>query len=225
MGPPNSLDDVRIEYVQHRRRQWRVVGILVAFAAMLGVLALFGVAYAQQSDRVDELQAQNDNIVSDHHAIGDMVAQQSERFAEQSRKLEAAIQSAYRQGFRAGQEAVRLPVELRSLARHAAAGLLVPRRIPEGIGENPPRVTTDLDGYTIRWRRVAFFASRTEPLSDWTRQALGGSRRLQLGRNRVQRLTGPSGVIYAWRKGRATYAVIALPTNEATVRALIVSTS
>jgi nitrogen fixation-related uncharacterized protein len=222
MGPPNS-PDVHIEYVQHRRRQWKVVGVLVGFAVLLGVLALFGVAYARQSDRVDELQSQNDSILSDHHAIGDKFAEQSKRFAEQSRKLEAAIRSSYGQGFLAGQAAVRLPVGLRSLARYAAAGVLVPRRIPESIGESAPRVTKDLDGYTIRWRRLAFFASRTEPLSDWTRQALEGLRRLQLGPYRVQRLTGPSGVIYAWRKDRATYAVIALPRYEAAVRALIVS--
>jgi nitrogen fixation-related uncharacterized protein len=219
-----SSPDVQIEYVQHRRRRWRVAGVLVAFAVMIGVLAVFGVAYARQSDQVEELQSQNETILDDHHAIGDAFAEQSKRFAEQSRKLEAAIRSSYGQGFLAGREAVRLPVELRSLARYAGAGVLVPRRIPERIGQGRPRVTRDLDGYTIRWRGLAFFASRTEPLSDWTRQALSGLRRLQLGPYRVQRLTGPSGVIYAWRNGGATYAVIALPTHESAARALIAST-
>ena len=224
MGQSNS-PDVQIEYVRHRRRHGQAVAVLVALAVMVGVLALFGVAYAQQSDQVEELQAQNDSILSDHHAIGEKFAEQSKRLAEQTRKLEAAIRSSYGQGFLAGQAALRLPVGLRSLARYSAAGLLVPRRIPESIGQRRPRVTTDLDGYTIRWPRVAFFASSSEPLSNWTRQALGGLRRLEVGPYRVLRLTGPSGLIYTWREGRATYAVIALPTYDAAVRALIVSTT
>lgn len=223
MGQSNS-PDVQIEYVRHRRRLSQTVGVLVALAVMVGVLALFGVAYARQSDQVEELQAQNESILSDHHAIGAKFAEQSKRLAQQTRRLEAALRSSYGQGYLAGQEALRLPVGLRSLARYSAAGLLVPRRIPESVGRRRPRVTTDLDGYTIRWPRVAFFASRSEPLSNWTRQALGGLRGLEVGPYRVLRLTGPSGVIYTWRKGRATYAVIALPEADAAGRALIVST-
>jgi hypothetical protein len=222
MGPSTS-PEVQIEYVHHRRRRWQVAGVLGAFALMLGVLALFGVAYALQSDRVDELEAQNESILDDHHAIGAKFAEQSKRFAKESRKLEGAIRSSYGQGFLAGQQAVRLPVELRSLARYAAAGMLVPRRLPTGASESRARVERDLDGYTIRWRRIALFASRTEPLSDWTRQALGGLRRVRLGPHRVQRLLGPSGVIFAWRKRGATYAVLAFPTQEPAARALIAS--
>ena len=215
---------MEIEYLHHRRRRWQVAGVLVALAVMIGALAVLGVAYARQSDQVEELEAQNDSILDDHEAIGAQFAEQSERFAEQSRKLKATIRSAYGQGFLAGKAAGRLPVELRLLGRYAAAGILVPRRIPEGIGASRPRVVRDLESYTIRWRGLALFASRTEPLSHWTRQALAGMRRLRVGPYRVQRVTGASGVIYAWRFGGATYAVIALPTYERAARALIVAT-
>jgi nitrogen fixation-related uncharacterized protein len=213
--------DVQIEYVHHRRRQWKVVGGLVALAVMLGVLALFGFAYAIQSDRVEELEAQNEGILNDHHAIGAKFTKQSRRFAEESKKLEDAIRASYGRGFVAGQAAVRLPASLKSLADYAAAGVLVPRRVPSGGGE--PRILRELGGYTIRWRSLALFASRTEPLSDWRRQALGGVRWLRLGSHRVQRLTAPTGVVYAWRKRGATYAVIALPAKEPAARALVAS--
>jgi len=198
--------------------------MLAALALMLGVLALFGLAYVQQADRVDELESQNESILNDHHAIGAKFAEQTKKFSAESRQLEAAIRSSYGQGFLAGQESVRLPVELRTLARYAAAGVLVPRRTPAAVADTRPRVEKELDGYMIRWRRLALFASRSEPLSDWTRQALGGLRRVTLGPHRVQRLTGPNGVIYAWRKRGVTYAVIALPTLEPSARQLVAST-
>jgi hypothetical protein len=221
MGPPTS-PEVQIEYVQHRRRRWQVAGALFALAVMLGVLAIFGVAYAQQANRVDELEDQNESILGDHHAIGEAFAKQSKRFEAESKELEAAIRSSYGQGFAAGQEAARLPRELRSLARYAAAGVLVPRRIPSGVGSRA-RVQRDLASYSVRWGRLALFASRTEPFSNWTRQALGGVRRQQVGRYRVQRMTGPTGVIYAWRSNGATYAVIVLPAYESAARSLIAS--
>jgi hypothetical protein len=222
MGLPTS-SEVKVEYRQQRLRRWQVAGVLVSFAVLIGVLAVFGVAYARQSDRVEELQSQNDSILADHEAIGEKFAAQSERFAQESRKLEDALRSTYGQGFRAGQEAMRLPAALRPLARYAAAGFLVPRRLPPGSGERGPRLEKDLDGYAIHWRRLAVFGSRREPLRDWTRQALGGRQRLQVGSHRVLRLTGPSGAIYAWRTGGATYAVLAVPEREPAARALIAS--
>jgi hypothetical protein len=84
-------------------------------------------------------------------------------------------------------------------------------------------VQRNLDGFIVRWPRLALFASRLEPLSNWTRQALGARRRLRLGPHRVERLLGPSGVIYAWRESDVTYAVIATPTQEPAARTLITS--
>ena len=100
--------------------------------------------------------------------------------------------------------------------------MAVPRRLPSGL-ESAPRIKGDVDGYAVRWPGLALFASRTDPLSVWTRQALGGTQSRTLGRHRVRRLVGPSGVIYAWRKDDATYALIALPRLEPVGETLISS--
>jgi nitrogen fixation-related uncharacterized protein len=202
-----------------RLRRLAVSGVAVALLAVLVLLAL---AYARQSERVDDLQTQNEGILDDHHSIGQQFAEQSTRFTKEARKLEEAVQSAYSRGFRAGREAASLPASVRALGGHAAAGFLVPRRIPADTGSDP-RVQRSLDGYILRWRRIALFASRLEPLSNWTRQALGERRRVRLGSHRVERLLGPSGVIYAWRESGVTYAVIATPTQESTAGILITS--
>ena len=228
MARPPASADVKIQYLgqqpgrmggRGRLRGLAVRGVAVALIAVLVLLAL---AYARQSERVDELQAQNEGILDDHHAIGQQFAEQSLRFTLEARKLEKAIQSAYSRGFRAGRETASLPPAIRPLRGHAAAGFLVPRRIPAGTGSDP-RVQRNLDGYIVRWPRIALFASRLEPLSNWTRQALGERRRVQLGSHGVERLLGPSGVIYAWREAGVTYAVIATPTQESTAGTLITS--
>ena len=218
--------DVKIQYLG-QRPGWtggrgRLRGLVVSgvAVALLAVLVLLAVAYARQSGRVDDLQAQNESILNDHHAIGQQFAKQSTRFTKEAQKLEKAVQSAYSRGFRAGQQTASLPPPIRSLGGHAAAGFLVPRGIPGGTGSDP-RVQRNLDGYIVRWPRLALFATRLEPLSNWTRQALGERYRLRLGPHRVERLLGPSGVIYAWRESGATYAVIATPTQEAAARTLI----
>jgi hypothetical protein len=213
--------EVQIEYVRHRRRGWQVFGLLAAFALMLGVLAMFGVAYAMQSHEVDDLKAQNARILDDHHAIAKQFGEQTKRLEQESRRLESAIRSSYGRGFLVGQQSLRLPTELRSLAEYAAARILVPRRLPVGAGR--ARIERSLEGYAVRWRGLALFASRTEPLSDWTRQALGGVSRVEIGAHDVRRLVGPSGVTYAWRQRGSTYAVIAVPTRERAARALIAS--
>jgi cbb3-type cytochrome oxidase maturation protein len=227
MGRPPASADVKIEYLGQRPGRTGGRGSLfwlyasgVAVAVLLAVLALLAFAYARQSERVDDLQAQSESILDDHEAIGQQFAQQSTRFTEEARKLEEAVQSAYSRGFRAGRETANLPPSLRPLGGHAAAGLLVPRRIPGGNGSDP-RVQRNLNGYILRWPRLAVFASRLEPLSNWTRQALGQRRRLRVGRHRVERLLGPGGVVYAWRESGVTYAVIATPTNEPAARTLI----
>lgn len=227
MGRPPDPADVNIEFLGQRpgpiggRRSfiWLAVAS-VAVAVLLAVLLLLVAAYDRQSKRVDDLQAQNQTILADHHTIGQQFAQQSKRFTNESRNLEKAVQLAYARGFRAGRETAGLPPSLRSLGEHAAAGFLIPQRLPVGAGSDP-RVQRNLDGYVVRWPHLGLFASRLEPLSNWTRQALGERRQLRLGSHRVERLLGPSGVIYAWRESGVTYAVIATPTQESTAGTLI----
>ena len=205
------------------RGRWRVLWLLLlglAVALLLALLVLLAVAYARQSERVEDLEAQNASILDDHHAIGELFAKQSERFDEEARRLESAVQSAYGSGFRAGREAASLPAGLRPLGGHAAGGFLVPRNVPEAAGGGA-RVEKGLNGYTVRWRRVGVFANRLEPLTNWTRQALGQRSRIQVGPYRVHRVLGPSGVIYAWRKDGVTYAAIAVPTLEPVLRSIV----
>ena len=197
---------------------------LVASAVMAGALALIGVAYVQQSEKVDDLETQNEQIVGDHAAIGQTFAQQSKKFVQQSKEVEAAIRESYGQGFLAGQRARGVPTRLSPLARYAALGLLVPRQIPSELDAKLSKISTEVDGYAIRWHELALFASRSDPLSVWTRQALGGLvSRTKLGSHRVTRLIGPNGVIYAWRENRCTYALIAVPQLEAAGRSMISS--
>ena len=211
-----------VEIKSARRRRWFVGGALLALAIMAGTLSLIAFAYIEQSDKVEALETQNRNILDDHHAIGNAFAEQTKKLARQSRKLDAVVRSSYGQGYLAGREAAQLPPAIRPLARHAAAGMAVPRRLPSALGSAPPRIKADVDGYAIRWRGVALFASRTDPLSVWTRQALsGGAQPRTLGTHRVRRLIGPSGVIYAWREDDATYALIALPRLEPVGRTLV----
>lgn len=197
-------------------------GIVLAVVLVVGVITLLAVEYARQSERVDDLEAQNETILSDHGTIGHQFAEQSKRFDQEARKLERAVRSAYARGYRAGQETASLPPSLRSLGGLAAAGLLVPRRVPAN-GAVKPTIRQELDGYTVRWRQLAVFASRLEPLNNWTRQSLGQLRGEKIGRHRVSRLVGPAGVIYAWRTEAVTYAVIAAPAEDSAARAVISS--
>ena len=211
-----------LEIKSARRRRWLVGGAILALAIMAGTLSLIAFAYIEQSDKVEALETQNQEILDDHHAIGEAFAEQTKKLASQSRKLEEVVRSSYGQGYSAGREASQLPRAVRPLARHAAAGLAVPRRVPAAL-DAPPRIKADVDGYAVRWPGLALFASRTDPLSVWTRQALGGTQSRTLGPHRVRRLVGPSGVIYAWRKDDATYALIALPRFEPVGKTLISS--
>jgi nitrogen fixation-related uncharacterized protein len=198
------------------------VGIVVAVSLVVGVIALLSIEYARQSERVDDLEAQNKSILSDHGTIGHQFAEQSKRFEQEAKKLERAMRSAYARGYRAGQETASLPPSLRSLGGLAAAGFLVPRRVPAN-GAVKPTIRQELDGYTVRWRQLAVFASRLELLNNWTRQSLGKLQSERIGRHRVTRLVGPAGVIYAWRREAVTYAVIAAPAENVAARAVILS--
>ena len=207
-----------------RRRNWRGAAVVTAFAVMVGVLALLAFAYAQQSEQVDAVETENQEILSQHEAIGATFAKQSEKFTEQSRRLQEALRAAYAKGFFAGQRVSSMPRALRPLARYASAGMLVPTRIPPGLEPDRPRIDADVGGYTLRWRGLALFASTVDPMSVWTRQALGATTQpTTLGSHRVRRLTGPTGVIYAWPERGATYAILTLPKFEGAARTLVAS--
>jgi nitrogen fixation-related uncharacterized protein len=219
MLPTNSLET---QVVAARGRRWRVVGLLALFAVMLGMIALLAVAYAQQSQQVDEVKAENQEILSQHKALGATFAEQSKKFVQQSRKFEKALRASFAKGLLVGRRASDMPLALRKLAGYAAAGMLVPARLPTGLKPDRPRINASLSGYTLRWGGLALFASRADPTSVWTRQALGAiPRPTTLGSHRVTRLTGPSGVIYVWHEKGATYAVLTLPRYEAVARSLI----
>ena len=207
-----------------RSRNSQGVAVLAAFAVMLGALGLLAFAYARQSEQVDAVETENQEILSQHEAIGATFAKQSEEFAEQSRRLQEALRAAYAKGFFAGQRVSRMPRALRPLARYASAGMLVPTRMPLGLEPDRPRIDADVGGYTLRWRGLALFASTVDPMSIWTRQALGATAPpTTLGSHRVRRLTGPTGVIYAWPERGATYAILTLPKFEGAARKLVAS--
>ena len=207
-----------------RRRNWRGAAVLAGFAVMLGVVGLLAFAYAQQSEQVDAVETENQEILSQHKALGATFAKQSEKFAEQSRRLQEALRATYAKGFVAGQRVSSMPRALRPLARYVSAGMLVPTRLPPGLEPDRPRIDADVGGYTLRWRGLALFASTVDPMSVWTRQALGATARpATLGSRRVRRLTGPTGVIYAWPERGATYAILTLPKFEGAARTLVAS--
>jgi hypothetical protein len=204
-----------------RVRRWLVVGALIVLALLAGTLALLAIAYVQQSNKVDDLEAQNREILVQHVAIGAKFAEQSKKLQQESRRLNGALKSSFREGFRAGQAAARLPASLRPLGRYAEVQILIPRSIPPQL-RTTPRVETHLDGYALHWPGLGAFASTTDPLAVWTRQAISGVvRGVDLGRHRVERFVGPSGLIFAWRERGCTYAVITLPRREGAARALI----
>jgi nitrogen fixation-related uncharacterized protein len=221
MGPLTSPE---MELRSMRRRRWRTAGLMAVFAVMVGAVAILALAYARQSGEVNDLEAQNGEILSQHKAIGATFAKQSEKFKQESRKLESALRTAYGKGFIAGKRASSLPKALRPLARYAALRILVPTRVPDVLAAMRPRITGDSAGYTLRWRGVTIFASRIDPLRVWTRQGLGAAPRpARLGSHRVLRVVGPSGVIYAWREKGTTYGVLTLPHLEVAARSLIAS--
>ena len=203
------------------RRTWTLAGalvlvLLVAALAAAATVAYF--AYDRQSNRVEQLQSRDAKIERDHVAIG-------AKFAEQSAELEeavTAVSTAYGRGFRAGRKAQRLPRAFARLWLSVQRGYRVPMGIPAGLRGGLLAVRQSKNGYTVRWRGVALFASRRTRLSDWTAQAWPGSRRnVRVGRRTVRRLVGPFGVVYAWREQDKTYAVAALPRRERQVPRLI----
>jgi nitrogen fixation-related uncharacterized protein len=208
-----------------RGRGWLLPALLlILLAVVAAAVALIGLAYIEQSDKVDALEQENERILHDHETIGEAFGEQSKKLAAQEKKLDAAIRASYSAGLEAARRARSVPAALQPLSRYAVAGTLVPRRIPPQLDPRRMRISAEVDGYVIRWRELALFASRTDELSVWTRQALGGLKRTEkLGPRRVTRLVGPSGVIYAWRERSVTYALAAFPALEPAGRSLIAS--
>ncbi len=212
-----------LEIKSDRRRRWFVGGATLALAIMAGTLSLIAFAYIEQSDKVEALETQNREILDDHHAIG-------KAFTEQTKKLASQIAKASRPWFvpRTGRAMQRVGKRLSCRGRSGRSLATRPRGWRSRAGFRPLSVRRHASRPTwtatrVRWPGLALFASRTDPLSVWTRQALGGTQSRTLGPHRVRRLVGPSGVIYAWRKDDATYALIALPRLEPVGETLVSS--
>ena len=204
--------------------------LVAAFIAALALAVLFGLgaityaAYNRQADRVDKVQAENEKLLHDHHLIGEQFAQQSERLAEQSARLKAAVTAldgAYRRGFAKGRRATTLPAQFRALAPSVQQGYLVPVAVPKKFS-GAPKVRRTRHGYTVRWPHVVLFASDREPLSEWTSKAWPKTARdVTIGPREIRRVVGPYGTVYAWRERSKTYAVVAMPGAEGVVPRLI----
>jgi hypothetical protein len=190
-------------------------GARSVFAA---IAAITYVAYDRQSNRVEQVEAENTKIEHDHMMIGT-------QFAHQSARLNDALQAmnhAYGRGFNAGHKAATLPRLFAALRRSVRQGYVVPLAVPRGLSRAKPVVKRSTHGYTIRWGGLALFASDREPLRDWTAKAWPGTqRRIRIGRRTVLRMVGPFGTVYAWRERSKTYAVAAMPRSVELVSPLI----
>jgi hypothetical protein len=188
--------------------------LAIATAALTAVAAISYVAYNRQSDRVEEVQAENTKIEHDHMVIGT-------KFAEQSARLKAALAAmdrAYGRGFAVGRKAGTLPTTFTKLLGSVRQGYVVPLSIPRELRRSRPTVRRTSHGYTIRWAGLALFASDRERLADLTSKAWPGTRRpVRIGKRTVLRMVGPFGTVYAWRERNKTYAVVALPRSDGLV--------
>ena len=195
---------------------WTLALVLTAFAMMaLGLISATVVtylAYDRDSDRVEQVAAENRSIAEEHAALG-------AKFAEQTRKLNEALAAARRA---ANPPRAPVPPKLGALEPYARNGFLVPRAIPAPLSRQPVVVRGEPGGYTVRWRTIALFASVRDPLTIWTRQAWPRTLRTftAFGR-RIHRLIGPSGVVYAWRSGSGTYAIVAREPADDVALALV----
>ena len=208
-----------------RQRSALVLGLVTLGAVTIllaAAIVVTYVAYDRQSDRVAELEAR---VMAAQRGTPELrralAAARGERntlhrrLTAQSGELARArdrAARAYERGFAAGKRARDLPAQFAALERFARRGFLVPGELPEPLASE--RVTTALrsNGYSVRWSRHALFASATDPLSVWTRQAWPGYRSTRTIDSRtVHRFVGPAGITYAWREGGRTYAVLSYP--------------
>jgi hypothetical protein len=196
----------------------------LALAVLSGVAALGYAAYTRQSDRVEKVQAENAKLEHDHMMIGEKFAEQTQRLADQSAQLNAAVAAmnrAYKRGYSRGKRATTLPPPFRPLAPSIRQGYAVPLAVPTSLGANP-KVERTSHGYAVRWPTIALFASDSQPLASWTMQAWPNTRRdVQIGSRKVLRMVGPYGTVYAWRERNKTYAVVARPQADDLVRPLV----
>ena len=151
------------------------------------------------------------------------------RLATRSGELTRARARAareYARGFAAGKRARELPAQFAALEPFLQRGFLVPGVLPEPLASERVTVSPRRNGYSVRWSRHALFASATDPLSIWTRQAWPGYRSVRTidGRT-VERFVGPAGVTYAWRERGHTYAVLSYPQpyEEGLARRIVMS--
>ena len=196
----------------------------LVLAVVFAIGAITYAAYTRQTDRVDKVQAENAKLEHDHHLIGAKFAEQSERIAKQSAQLNAAVAAlnrAYRRGFKKGRRAGTLPTPFRELAPSVQQGYVVPVSVPRQL-RSKPGVRRTPHGYSIRWPNVVLFGSDTEPLSEWTSKAWPNTARtVTIGPRKVLRMVGPYGTVYAWRERDKTYAVLAMPNADSLVAPLV----
>ena len=197
-----------------------VLGLVLSIVAALlaAAAAVTYAAYSRQSDRVENVQAENAKIEHDHMVIGTKFAEQSDRL----KKALTAMDRAYGRGFNTGRKASTLPAPFTELWPSVRQGYVVPLSVPRGLRRPAPAVRRKPQGYTIRWPGLALFARDRESLSDWTGKAWPGTgKRVQVGKRSVLRMVGPYGTVYAWRERNKTYAVAALPRSIGLVSPLI----
>jgi hypothetical protein len=197
---------------------------LVTLLLSAGVLVTY-FAYDRQASKVEDLEFSNQKIQMEHVAIGGLIQKQQKTYSKQIQSAQSNAARQFTRGFRAGKRADNLPQALRQLERFAARGLRVPRAIPGDL-RSAARIGSRKDGYTLRWTQVSVFASKSEPLSIWTRQGWPGyKKRVKVGERSVFRILGPYGVMFAWRERGDTYAVLSYPQQrwESAARRLITS--
>ena len=152
--------------------------------------------------------------------IGEKFAEQSERLAEESARVKAAV-AAMNRAYNRGRRSSTLPAPFRKLAPSVRQGYVVPISVPRQFTAKPG-VRRTPHGYTVRWPSVALFASDREPLSEWTSKAWPGTgKKVTIGPRKVLRMVGPYGTVYAWRERNKTYAVIARPRADDLVAPLV----
>jgi hypothetical protein len=186
--------------------------ITVSLALLCAVAAMGWAAYNRQTKQVDKLRTEYEQIKHDHMVIG-------EHFVEQTSKLNTAMKAmdgAYQRGFSSGRKSSTLPSPFDVLWPSVRAGYIVPLSVPSQLRGRHPAVSQTADGYTVRWRGLALFASDSDTVSDWTSKAWPGTARdVRAGTRSVIRMVGPYGTVYAWREANKTYAVVAMPRSDA----------
>jgi hypothetical protein len=195
---------------------------LVTLLLSAGVLVTY-FAYDRQASKVEDLEGTNQKIQMEHLAIGGLIQKQQKTLTKEITRAQSNAARQFTRGFQAGKRADNLPRTLRPLEGYVSRGLRVPRAIPGDLSPSA-RIGKRKDGYTLRWTQVSVFASKTKPLSVWTRQGWPGyKKRVTVGGRRVFRIVGPYGVMFAWREHGDTYAVLSYPQKrwETTARRLI----